>query len=596
MIEIKKRFSICMIFVLLFVATGFPVLRIDSYAAVLIDKNTQYVSGTGDKIVEKGRNASKKAKESANKAKDIASERGKQVIGKSKDVANKGKGAVVKKGKQISDKVRGWYSNIDKDVFTRGWEHVTDTTSSELAVNVSAKYIDSVSDAIEKFGADVNASKGSARGVAQEAGFIAEKWHSDTFNIDAAAGSSSSIATVPGSNKLGSPDIQTNFGQEVSLKYYDTASGSAHAQAMTVIERYSKYADSTNDPLSFQEYLDKNGYDKSEEAFLKGVYEGQTRIIPADQYDDAVKYLEERVTTLKGNNTKTTTKLAGTYQETLENLSERLKDPKGTQSRPATKAEMEAVAELAMNGDFKPEDFGFTLSQVITPKYIVKQAINTGEKTAAMNMALTLGPEIYLVLVKAIETGQIDKSDLDKMGIDAVIAGSEGFVEGSVSSAILIACQSGKFGSQFTNVSPDVVGALTVIVIDSIRYGYALSKGEITGAQYSDLMAEEIISSAGSLSAGAGLALLFGGSQIAMLAGCMAGGMLAAIGYNVGKQAILEIRDAGGFAAVVPTDTVKGILVDNDIISSLKLNKASTLFNGMRISTLVDGKIALFSN
>ena len=78
-----------------------------------------------------------------------------------------------------------------------------------------------------------------------------------------------------------------------------------------------------------------------------------------------------------------------------------------------------------------------------------------------------------------------------------------------------------------------------------------------------------------------------------MLAGCMAGGMLASIGYNVGKQAVLEIRDAVGFAAVVPVDTLPGILVDNDVVASLKWNKASTLLKGMQISTLADGKIAI---
>ena len=564
----------------------FPVVRIESYAAGLPEKAKQAVS-------EKGKETSNKAKGAADKVKNKASEKGKKVVEKGKEAAKKGKDAVGEKGKQISDKVKGWYSNIDKEAFKRGWERASDITSSDMAVNVGKKYVDSVSKAIEKFGTDINASKGSARGVAQEAGFIAEKWHADTFNIDSAAGSSTSIATVPGSNKLGSPDIDTNFGNDVSLKYYNSASESAKAQATTIIKKYSEYKASTDNPLSLQEYLNKNGYDKADQELLEGIYKGQTRIIPSDQYDDAVKFLEGRIKNLSKQKVKTSTSLSGTYQETLEKLSDRLKDPKGTQSRPAAKAEMEAVAELAMKGDFKPEDFGFTLSQVITPKYIVKQAINTGEKTAAMKIALTLGPELYLTIAKAIETGQVEKTDFEKMGVDAIIAGSEGFVEGSVSSAILVACKAEKFGAQYTDVSPDVVGALTVIAIDSIRYGYALSRGEITGLQFSDLMAEEIVSSAGSISAGAGIALLFGGSQIAMLAGCMAGGMLASIGYNVGKQAVLEIRDAGGFAAVVPVDTLPGILVDNDVVASLKWNKASTLLKGMQISTLADGKIAI---
>lgn len=571
--SIKKHCAIFMVFNLIFLATAFSYISVDSYA----------VGFPG------------KAKETAGKLKDDAYEKGQQAVEKGKDVAKKGKKTVGEKGKQVSNKVKGWYSNIDKEAFRRGWKHASDIASSEVAVNVSKKYIDSVSKSIEKFGADINASKGSARGVAQEAGFIAEKWHADTFNIDSAAGSSTSTATVPGSTKLGSPDIDTNFGQEVSLKYYNTASESANAQATTIIKKYNEYKASTDNPLSLKDYLNKNGYEKADQDLLEGIYSGQTRVIPSDQYDDAVNFLEGRIKDLSKQKGNTSTRLSSTYQETLESLSDRLKDPKGTQSRPATKAEMEAVAELAMKGDFKPEDFGFTLSQVITPKYIVKQAINSGEKTAAMNVALTLGPELYLVVAEAIETGQIDKADFEKMGVDAITSGSEGFVEGSVSSAILVACKAGKFGAKFKNANPDVVAALTVITIDSIRYGYALSKGEITPLQYSDLLAEEIVSSGGSLAAGAGLGLLFGGSQIAILAGCMAGGMLASVGYNIGKEAVLEMRDAGGFAAIVPKDTINGVLVDTDVVSSLKLNKAATLLDGMHISTSADGKIIIGS-
>lgn len=527
--------------------------------------------------------------------KDGATEKGKAAAEKGKEAAKKGKDTVSEKGKEVSTKVKGWYSSIDKERFKKGWERAADFASSEFAAKISTQYIDNVSAAIEKFGASINASKGSSRGVAQEAGFIAEKWHTETFNIDSVVKGSKSRASMPESNKLGSADIVTNYGEEVSLKYYKTGSESARAQATTLIEKYKEYKMSKDNPMSFPEFLNKNGYENADQELmeegLEGVYKGQTRIIPADQYDEAVRYLEGRVKSLSKTNVKTANVLSNTYKETLESLSDRLKDPKGTQSRPATKEEIEAVAELAKNGDFKPEDFGFTLSQIITPKYIVKQSINTGEKTAAIRIALTLGPEIYQTIVKAIQTGEINKEDFEKMGADALTSGTEGFVEGSVSSAIVLACQAGKFGAQYIDVNPDVVAALTVIAIDSVRYGYALAKGEITPLQYSDLMAEEIVTATGSMTVSAGLVLLLGSSKIVMLAGCMAGGMLASVGYNLGKEAVLEIRDAGGFEAVVPADSINGILVDSKEIASLKWNNVLSFFKGMKISTLKDGKI-----
>ncbi len=70
------------------------------------------------------------------------------------------------------------------------------------------------------------------------------------------------------------------------------------------------------------------------------------------------------------------------------------------------------------------------------------------------------------------------------MGVDAAFAGANGFVEGSVSAAIITACQAGKFGASAKNLSPDAIGTLTVLTIDAIKYGYKLSNGEITTEQY----------------------------------------------------------------------------------------------------------------
>ena len=193
--KFKKHIAYFMVFTLLFMASMIPAVRIDAYAVGLPEKTT---------VKDKGKDVAEKAKEKAGKAKDKASEKGKEAVKKGKEVANKGKDAAVQTGKHVASKIKVWYSNIDKDTFEKGWKRAADVASSEMASNVGKKYINSVRKEIEKFGTDINASKGSARGVAQEAGYIAEKWHADTFNIDSVAASSSSKAIVPGSNEFGS--------------------------------------------------------------------------------------------------------------------------------------------------------------------------------------------------------------------------------------------------------------------------------------------------------------------------------------------------------------------------------------------------------
>ena len=570
----RRIIAVLTAFFLIVSIASMPFSMVNSYAGII--KNSTQDEDGDENLIDKGKDAAKKGKDAVS------------------GVANKGKNVASKGGKATTEQLKKWKAKIDKKEFKKGWDKAVEFTTSDFAARQGSKYISNVANAIETFRLDVNMAKGSARGVAQEAGYVAEKWHANTFNIDSAVKGRSSKASTPDSNKFATPDIITNYGQKASLKYYKTASQSASQQAKTVIEKYNEYAASAEKPMGFNEYLDKQGYDQAtQDELLASIYKGQTRIIPKNQYKDAVGYLTGRINKLSKLEGDVPAARAKSYQETMDSLSDRLKDPKGTQSRPATYEELQAVAEMAEKGDFKPEDFGFTLSQIITPKYVVKQAVNTGGKTAAIKVAIDLGPDIYAAVVKGIKTGEIDKKELRKLGIDGIESGAEGFLEGSVSCAILTACKAGQFGPTLTNASPDVVGALTVIAIDSIRYGYALSKGDITPMQFGDLMAEDIIVSSGALAAGAGLSMLFGGSVIVCMAGCLAGGMLASMGYSTGKQAVLEVRDAGGFAAVVPVDSVKGTLLNKKAIASLKMRNVSANVKGMSISTLKNGRIKI---
>lgn len=61
-------------------------------------------------------------------------------------------------------------------------------------------------------------------------GFMAEKWHEGTYNLDSAIKKSSTRATMLRSNAKASADIIYDNNKEASLKYYKDASSSAKAQ------------------------------------------------------------------------------------------------------------------------------------------------------------------------------------------------------------------------------------------------------------------------------------------------------------------------------------------------------------------------------
>ena len=488
--------------------------------------------------------------------------------------------------------------------FKDGWDKAVDFASSKYAAAMGSDYVTKVGESINNMKEDINKSMGSARNTAQEAGFVAEKWVADTFNIDAVARESTHTASVVGSNELGSVDVKTSYGENASLKYYNSASDSAREQATHILTKYDEYCQKckkkSKEPMSLNEYLDsKNIKNKDLDQLYASIYEGQTRIIPEDQYEDAIKYLKSKEKTFsdyeKKNKSKRAKARSDTYVETIENLKTRLEAPDGTASKPATYEQMQAMAELAKEGKYDPSKFGITPSQIITPKYLIKQSVNAGVSAAALNSVLSVGPDIFSILIQAAKDGKIDETKLNETGIDGVLSASEGFVEGSVSCAILDVCKAGKLGEQFVDASPDVIGTLTVITIDAIRYGYSLSKGEITTEDYSNLMAEEIIVAVVSQSTGTLLQMLLPILPFAYMAGSLAGGMIATAGFEISKEIILEVKDGGGFEAIVPKGLVNSMSVISDKVSNLNLQESVTNFKDMTVSTLNEGYIKIKS-
>lgn len=506
------------------------------------------------------------------------------------------KETVITTAENTKDSIVNWYSNLDFSKFKDGWDYSAEFLGAQFAAIMSSEYVANVEAAISTLKTDMNAAVGSMRGTAQEAGFLAEQWATDTFNINAVASGSSESANAPKSNELGSADVITTYGEEASLKYYQTASGSALAQARSILKAYYEYYKGSNNPISLKEYLDNHGYDSGMEhdALLASVYEGKTRIIPSDQLEVATQYLQGRIDKLfvPGDMTEAQ---ANAYKETLSQLRDRLRAPDGTESKPITYEQMQAIAEVSKNGEFKPEDFGVNLSTVISPKYVVKMAIGTGVEVAVINTVLTVGPDIYSILKEAAITGSLDEDALKEQGIEAAIAGSEGFVEGSICRIVTVLCQAGTFGAALQEANPNIVATLTFLMIEAAIHGYELSQGQITADEYGNMMVDRAMVMLLALPTSALLLAILPGTKLAMMAGCMAGGMIAAIGYTIGKEAVLDIVDGGGFEAIIPTQVVTAASIATDTIASLNIQEKWSDFSDTVISTASDGYIMVTS-
>ena len=88
---------------------------------------------------------------------------------------------------------------------------------------------------------------------------------------------SASRAFIEGSNKHASVDVSTNFGENYSMKYYATGRESTISQAENVVRAYYEYLGKSKaeNPLGFEEYLEKYGYTNDTTELMKSIYYGQ---------------------------------------------------------------------------------------------------------------------------------------------------------------------------------------------------------------------------------------------------------------------------------------------------------------------------------
>lgn len=495
--------------------------------------------------------------------------------------------------------LRDAVSKIDFSVFSDGWNFASKYFGSVTAAMQGQQYVSNVSKQIELLNNNISsrARQYANNSTASRAGFLAEDWAAGTYNIDAAVKGNKLTAKALGENVSGGADIVYQSGEkivgEVGAKYYKTAEESAAHQAKytNILQKYTEYCNSHNSSISMDDFL---MLDENSDIFWS-VYKDQQRLIPADQLKDAQNYLKrlrDKEAAKSGTNRQ---KLAASYDETLQQLTDRLKTADGSESIPLTKKEAEALAEASIKNDFKASEWASISSErVITPQYIVKQSMRSGATSAAIDAAMVLGPQIFQIIRDLIKNGTVDKEQLREAGISGLSAAGEGFLEGFISNALLVMCQAGKLGANFKNASPELIGTMTVIVINAAKYGYALAKGEITAAEYADLMAEDIVVSAAAVGGGMLLAMLLPKVPLIYLAGSIAGTLIASFLYDEGKKVVLAMVEDSDFDVIVLVDETKSELRDLFQLGTTKVSEAISSLKNLIVPSTDDVQIVLY--
>ena len=416
--------------------------------------------------------------------------------------------------------------------FREGYEFFQKNTGDSVAAGRGADYVGNVNDEIEKLVNDLNAFKGFKTDPAKLKGDIAEFWHAGTFNINAALRDSKHRANVERSHAFASPDISTNFGDSYGLKYCKNEVKSAQAQAISVFERFKKYqADGGKDSLD--KFLEDRGYSDVESVLHDPIYSGQIRIIPRDQLEAATEWLQKKIEkekTIRPEQVKR-------YQETLDLLRDKIEDGEGAESIALSKDEAQKLAALAKKGGIDAKELGLTTEELITYEFILQQAFKAGLTAATISFVLKVAPEIIKAVNYLIENGELSGEQFKNIGFAALGGFSEGFVRGTVSAGITVACKAGLWGQTAKAVNPSVVGMAVVLVMDAMKSAFKVAIGKMSRRQMADELVKETFVASVSLMGGIAVQAFLpeipaAGFMLGSFAGSVVGGFVYSTGYN----------------------------------------------------------------
>ena len=415
-------------------------------------------------------------------------------------------------------------------------------------------YLASIQKEIENLSNAINNYNGN--GSPQLKGYVAEAWHTYTFNIDAAAKQSVNRAIQKKSNKLGSVDITTTWGDDYSLKYYKSGADSAIAQGHPLEMAYQRYIKKLNEAASVptrQEYLSMNGIDPKTDMSL-GMYEGQARLIPSDQIKDAIEALNRRIAKeLNNMDNPDRSRVAERLIQVKQKLTSHLESPDGALSSNLTENESKELASLAREGKFDPSRYDITLAQKADLFFLCNNALKAGVNAAWISAIIKMVPEIMGSLKKLLQSGYISSEDLKHIGQAGVSGAKDGFLMGFFTAAISTAAETGLLGDTMRIASlsknfPPIIGAMVVILELSISDGIKFAKGELTGVEYAHNIEKNIFISVGGVIGG--LAIQSLAAEIPMIPyaiGSMIGSLIGGLVFSFKEHVMISLCTVKGY-------------------------------------------------
>lgn len=428
------------------------------------------------------------------------------------------------------------------DGFKEGYEFFEKHTGNFAGHATGIHYVNAVESEIKKLVNNLNDFETSGARIDTLKGDVAEFWHAGTFNINAAINSSKNRVQVDRSHDFGSADITgVNFDAKFGLKYYKDGTASAIQQSKSILNRFNEYKTrGRNDNLEL--YLEERGL-SAETDLNSPVYSGQYRVIPSDQLKEATMFLERKIREEAVKRPEQVHR----YEETLKLLRDKVKDNEGNESIALSEQEARELASLSKEGGVNPEGLHLTTEELIKFTNILRQAYKAGLTAATISMVLRVAPEVLNAIAYLIKNGEIEEGQFKKIGFAAITDAGEGFVRGTVSAAITASCKAGLCGSAMKSIDPSIVGAVTVLVMNSMKNSYQVTTGNMSRAEMVNELIKEMFVTTCALSMGAASQSLIEIPVLGYMIGSFVGSIAGSVIYSSIYNPVLSFCVDSGF-------------------------------------------------
>lgn len=432
---------------------------------------------------------------------------------------------------------------MSKD-FLNGYNYILNNLSASFGSEISEQWLAEIETQVDTLKSEMyeTAIRKGNMDIKNLQGFIAEVWGKGTFNIKSAINNSSNYAEAPDVNYFASPDviIKNKTGKtikEYSFKYYSDGKSSINAQAETPYQRYKRNkSDETYEKFLSDRDLSQDGNDRM------SIYQGQGKIIPYEQINDAKKYLLKKI-----NNSELSKVEIKRYKEVYDTLDSVIKDNRGNSSIQLSYEDAKRLARAAKEGNISDEllkECGLDINEMIGTREILSEAFRAGITSAMISYLMSVGQAL---ITSIINEKRIDVELLKEKGIDALPIAAKSFLSGGITSGIVIAAKTGKLGEELIHkIDGGMVANLVALSINTIDVSIKYSQGKISKEEVGQQIMQMCIISISSRAVGMAFKNLLGFPYAYML-GSLIGSVIGGFIYHKTNKLIVSICASSDF-------------------------------------------------